>query len=58
MDSSLFLLIIAANIGCVYGGYCFLKGFCHEEEREFREHRRMTELEIRMLSKKIEKVSG
>jgi hypothetical protein len=55
MDSWITFITVVANIFCIYGGFCYIREFCHEEEREMKEYRKMTDLSIRMLNQKIEK---
>jgi hypothetical protein len=58
MDMFTIVVISFVNIGCTIVGFYVMQARNMEEDREKKSYRRMTELEIRLLNKKIEEVSG
>ena len=58
MDVEVEIVLSAINVICLIGGfYNYKKGWA-EEKHEICQHQRMTDLEIEMLNKKIEKLYG
>lgn len=58
MDISFFIMFSIVNISCIYAGYVFLTRICDDESNEMKKYRKMTDLEIKLLNKKIEEMYG
>jgi hypothetical protein len=58
MDVEVEIVLSAINVICLIGGfYNYRKGWSDESHDLF-QHQRMTDLEIEMLNKKVEKLYG
>lgn len=58
MDSLISGMLSFINIWCLIIGFYVMKSRWGEEQKEAKEYRRMTELEIRMLNNKLEAMDG
>jgi hypothetical protein len=58
MDSLFSGILSLVNISCLGIGFYVIREWIGLEENEMKQYRRMTELEIRLLSKKIEAKGG
>jgi hypothetical protein len=58
MDSLFSGILSLVNISCLGIGFYVMKSWIGVEENEMRQYRRMTELEIRLLNKKLEAKDG
>lgn len=58
MDSLISSILSIVNISCLTIGFYVIKGWWQKEEGEMKSYRRMTELEIELLNRKVEAING
>ena len=53
MDISFLVVFTSVNIGFVGAGFYLMRRFCNEEDELWKKYRRIKDMEIRLLSSKI-----